>query len=300
MSEPKIWLLSFFCTVGIVLAFVGGFTVLTDPMWYFDHQNQWNQVQHPFNERQQKTNWLASHPANYDTLLLGSSRASYLNQYEFHQGDCYNYSVSSMKPAEFGEYLSFFISKNSKSLKKVYIGLDFFGTNTFAKFDFDEPSTIISHATSNGYFFKMLFNLDNFLQGWKNLIFHRDYYDRSNVKNSVCPEKKEDQLATYCREVYGKYEYDSSYKDHLQNLKRNFPEIDFHIFTTPVSEELLQTLEFCQREGDYLRWLQDIEEVFGSFDHMMVHGWQEEDFLDAHHPSTTGANKIIRLLEKDQ
>ena len=310
--SPNRWLVYFFFYSVLLLSFTALFNFLTDPMWFFSNNIRLNSACVMVDERQQKTNWLCTHPVCFDALLMGSSRASYINQNDFSSAQCFNYAVSSMKPEEYEEYLLFFSSLNQSSLKKVFIGLDFFGTNEYAKTDFQKPEVIISKAKSKVYFVKMLFNLDNVwfgLRGVINKYFPReDYYDRANVKHSVEMNNKtqvcDHQVDSYRKDVYGTYSYDSCFKRRLESLKEKFPCVDFHVFTSPVSAVLLDLLVECGRVDDYCRWLREIAEVFGHFDHFMIPSEfsrnSEEFFLDTHHLSPAAAKRMVQFIENHE
>ena len=57
---------------------------MIDPLWSFAYDNKFNTIQKGFNERQQKTNNVYFNGLNeYDRILLGSSRTTFINQNDF-------------------------------------------------------------------------------------------------------------------------------------------------------------------------------------------------------------------------
>ena len=87
MNRYKKWLLQFVVGGFIVFFLIFGgvvyFNYYIDPLWNFNHKNEWNDFQDGFDERQQKTNYILSHPFQYDSLMIGTSRVTYMNQFEF-------------------------------------------------------------------------------------------------------------------------------------------------------------------------------------------------------------------------
>ena len=105
--------LSFFVAI-----LIGGVNYIVDPLWMFDHSNKFNQKQDGFDERQQKTNYIYFKSKGYfDGILLGSSRATFVNQNDFKNMNIFNYSSSSMQPFEYKGYIDFAKKIKGKDLK---------------------------------------------------------------------------------------------------------------------------------------------------------------------------------------
>ena len=67
---------------------------IVDPLWLFNHSNKFNQKQGSYDERQLKSNYLYYNlKDNFDGILLGSSRATYVDQNDFENMKIFNYSV---------------------------------------------------------------------------------------------------------------------------------------------------------------------------------------------------------------
>ena len=81
---------------------------IVDPLWLFQHSNKFNQKQGSYDERQLKTNYLYYNlKDNFDGILLGSSRATYVNQNDFENMNIFNYSSGAMHPYEYKFYIDF-------------------------------------------------------------------------------------------------------------------------------------------------------------------------------------------------
>lgn len=297
-----------FCSIA------AGVNFLVDPLWSFDHDVLIGRYQVSFDERQQKTNWLAFHKVEYDTVILGNSRVTYMDT-KTVPGRAFNYSANSMKPSEYLPYLKFASSRSSMPIKTVLLGLSFGDTNGANVPAFERPEGYISHALSFGYRIKSLLN-SNVLTYAVDSI-HREIqgnvhsaYIRQGrkviAKKMVLPVpeselQKEiaDNLETYRKNVYGRsYTYQDN-KEIYRALRTAFPDAKFYIFTTPVTDHLLKLLVGEDRLNDYERWITDLVDVFGEVWHFMYFNsvtGNGENFKDAHHYSPRIAEVIVRKL----
>src|SRR4051812_12979960 len=111
MSKYKSWLIKLIITSLLVIAPIVGFVMYhnyqIDPLWNFNHANEYNDIQIGFDERQQKTNYVMARPFNYDSLLIGTSRVTYMDQSSFVNDDVFNYSLSEMHIDEYSPYINF-------------------------------------------------------------------------------------------------------------------------------------------------------------------------------------------------
>jgi len=297
-SSRWVWI-----TLGItilILLGVAGFNAWMDPLWTFDHAHRWNSIQAGFNERQQKTNHLTFTHRQYNSLVLGSSRVTYIDQHEFGAGPTYNYAVNNMLPYEYADYIDYAVQCNGREFEVIYIGLDFFATNGNLTLPnpFEDPSFYIQTARKFGYRYWSLLSFDTLKYSWQNLQSSRAglpvnfAYTRDNVKTlqPTTPEEKEQRIAAnlewYAKEAYGgDYEY-ASIKDILQTLQERYPNTRFVLFTTPIAEPLYQEIVKAGRLDDYQRWIRECVEVFGqAYDfttpNSVTRNW--EYFYDASH-----------------
>jgi len=267
-----------------------------------------------FDERQQKTNWVAFRKVEYDTIILGNSRVTYLDT-RVVPGKAFNYSASSMKPVEYLPYMKFVSSRSSMPIKTVVLGMSFADTNGSNAPSFEKPETYISRTRSFGYRLKPLFN-SNILRYSLGCI-RRDIH--GNVHNAYIRQGREvvskqmvlpvpeselqkesaDNLETYRKNVYGRsYTYQDN-KEIYRALRTAFPDVKFYIFTTPVTDHLLKLLVEEGRLNDYERWITDLVDVFGEVWHFMYFNsvtGNDENFKDAHHYSPRIAEVIVRKL----
>ena len=92
---------------------VAGFNAAMDPLWFFTHAHPLNRVQPGFDERAQKTNWLQARPGQFNAVMLGSSRSTYIDQNDLSPLHLFNYSVNAMWPQEYRQYLDHFAPEGS-------------------------------------------------------------------------------------------------------------------------------------------------------------------------------------------
>lgn len=275
--KPAHWL---WITLGITVVLLlgaAGFNAWIDPLWTFDHAHRFNSIQAGFNERQQKTNHLTFTKQQYRSLVLGSSRVTYIDQHEFGHGPTYNYAVNNMPPYEYADYIDYAVKCNGQEFQVIYIGLDFYCTNANLTLPnrFEDPQFYIQTASKFGYRFWNLLSFDALEYSWQNLQSSRAglpinfAYDRHNVKTlqPTTPQEKEQRIAAnlewYGKEAYGgDYQY-NDIKAILQSLRDSHPNTRFVVFTTPIAEPLYQEMIKAGRLPDYQRWLRDCTEVFG-------------------------------------
>lgn len=272
--------------------------VLVDPLWFFNHENRFNEVQEDFDERQQKINRVAFAGEEFDTLLIGSSRVTYIDQGEFREEDVFNMSSGHMSHKEYGPYLEYVEEKRGEPLDKVYIGFDFFATSENK--GVTDPAPFIENAEDRLYPLKAYLSRDILEQSFENAAasvknepFHRSY-NRNNAgtteklgaeetQERIEEKDQEFEEVTYDDQTYS---YDESFKEEMQKLRDAHPDTEFTAFTTPVTEDLFRTMQQEGREEDYEKWLHDITDVFGGVEHFMYVNSVTENpdyFYDAHH-----------------
>mgnify|MGYP001407195944 CR=1 FL=1 len=282
MSSKKFIAVVFGCFL-LVVGFVGGVNYLVDPLWTFNHSNQFNNAQNGFDERQQKTNYVYNRGLDeFDGILLGSSRTTFYNQNDFGDMKIYNYASSSMFPYEYKGYINFAKEIKGKDFKYIIIGADFFGTNVPKDVKFENPEFYIKNTTSFSYRYKMLLSTDALKKSIVNikntLKSGQEYYDRNNVKyqpkvsESERLERYTTNLKRHTMELsYPKYVYNENYLDILKEIKRDNPNTKFIIFTSAITSDLLVSIiKNGNRMQEYERWLRELIEVFGEVHHFMT------------------------------
>lgn len=168
----------------LFMGLVAAINFIVDPFWCFSHEIPIGKYQVGFDERQQKTNWLAFNDFDFDALIFGSSRVAYMDPLDIPL-NAFNYSVNSMKPEEFMDYAVFFDNKNPSIIKTFILGLGFFETNESHDLKSNEPSFYIKTTESFMFREKSLLNLRLLRNSLKAIYFElnkfkNDLYARNN------------------------------------------------------------------------------------------------------------------------
>ena len=278
----KIVLILFFTINIFPITIISIVNYLADPLWLFSNQNKFNERQAGFDERQQKTNYIYfKSKGDFDGILLGSSRATFVNQNDFVNMNIFNYSSNSMHAVEYKEYIDFAKKVKGKDLKYIIIGSDFYNTAIPKDIKFNKPDFYINNTTSFFYKYKMLFSYDLYLKSKEQIRTSIDnksmYYDRDNVKyqNKVSEEERKRRYDINLQRhteyfSYPKYELNNDYLNILKTIKKENPNSKFIIYTSAITADLLVSIiKNANRWEDYKKWLNELVEVFGEVYHFM-------------------------------
>lgn len=287
--------------ISICILPIALFNYFIDPLWTFNTNHKYNQIQTVINERQQKTNTLYFDNQPYDTLLIGSSRTTYINQNEFSNRNVFNYAVADLSFKDYNEMIEFAKSQKGVNLDTIIIGVDFFKTSiaeTSADSDFQ---TYLEQAKEPFYRYKNLLSLEvldysrhNYRLSNAGEIVEARNYNRENVADAFHIDRQQKEQETvekinkFRNEFFKdeKYEYNPEFKAMLELIKQNNPNTEFIIFTTPIYSGLFDALIEEGRYPDYVRWLEDITDVFGEVYHFMYPNSVTnniENYFDGHH-----------------
>lgn len=260
----------------ILFSGLGGviaFNAWMDPLWLFDHQHAFNRRQTGFDERQQKINRLLFGAPRFDALLLGSSRATYIDQHDFPGYEVFNLAASGMRPHEYGGYIDVAERTSGKPTSTVFLAIDFFATNRNYRGGEQSPETYFASAREPLYRLKNLVSADLFEKSLANFRARQaecDCYDRANVKHMAMPAGEQKvrnlhhDLDVFREHVYGSgYSYDEGLKEVWHQLRTRYPNTRFVVFTTPTAEPLFRLMVQTGHLADYERWLTDAVEEFG-------------------------------------
>jgi hypothetical protein len=300
MNSYRTFVIAFFTIFILVFGSTASFIYFMDPMWTFNHKHKWNDVQTVINERQQKTNAIHFQPFDYDSLLIGSSRSTYINQHDFTGMKVYNYAVSNMSVREYNSFIEYAKKERGSEFKTVLIGVDFFKSSLQESKVPLSLDSYIKQMNSPLYRYKNLVSYDllklskqNFEMSKNNQVLEERDYNRNNVANAKKVDPKVLQIQTkakiakFKQVFYGKtYQYNPNYKSYLMELKKNNPNTKFIVYTTPISAQLFAALVEERRLPDYKQWLEDITEVFGGVENFMYPNEVSNDitnYFDGHH-----------------
>ena len=299
MSYKK-FIITILSIVSTFIILAGSFIYYIDPLWLFSSSNKYNDVQVAINERQQKMNHIQFQPFEYDNLLLGSSRSTYINQYDFENMNVYNFAVSNISVREYNAFIEFAKKKRGKEFDTIFIGLDFFKTSVDQSNRAGTLDPYIEKISDPFFRVKNLFSwdalgyaYDNYKLSKDDSIIHLRSYNRENVaiakmdSYETISEQTDEKIERFKEVFYGEtYEYNENYASYLQELKDNNPNTRFVMFTTPISTPLFHALIEQGLLEDYERWLSDIVSVFGEVHNYMYPNSVTNDianYFDGHH-----------------
>lgn len=283
-------------------------------MWTFGHAHTYNDHQLLIDERQQKSNHMYFQPFHHRTLLIGSSRSTYINQHDFTDMDVYNFAVSDMSIREYESFIDSAVKANKEPFETIMIGVDFFKSSLQESAEAKNLDNYLETLHEPFYRYKNLISYDllmkyaweNYKKSRDNVILEERNYNRDNVAfakrideaalENVVAEKVE----RFRQFFYGDtYEYNPDYRAIFHQLQVKNPDTDFIIFTTPISTPLFEALVEKGRLPDYERWLRDLVAEFGEVQHFMYPNSVTDDishYFDGHHfypeVGTLIANKI--------
>ncbi|TYR75998.1 hypothetical protein FZC79_07545 [Rossellomorea vietnamensis] len=300
MNNYKVFIFTFLLLTIAVLGSFASFNYLIDPLWTFSHSHTYNNVQTVIDERQQKINSIHYSDFDYDTLLIGSSRTTYIDQHQFGNMDVYNFSASDLSFKEYPSFINYAKQERGKALDRIIIGIDFFKSSVDQSSEELSLEKYITVQNEPFYRFKNLLSQDVFDYAKKNFRLSKEdkivelrNYNRENVAYAkeleLEAKKKEtkEKIEKFRKVFYGKtYEYNPEFKEVLQQLKKENPETEFIIFTTPISSELFTALVEEGRFDDYQYWLSETISVFGGVHNFMYPNSvtdKIENYFDGHH-----------------
>lgn len=269
-------------------------------MWTFQKKFFLHQYQSDFNEGQQKINLIYFHKPSYETLIIGNSRTSYLNQTIVPNSKAFNLGINALDPSQYNKYIKYAQQHNSKKIKQIILTLDFqfylphstpITTNILKDFTEQTESFL--------YRYKLLFSLDTLKLSFKNIrnvlfdsykkrdktyneYFIADSYqkDPKNIKHKIKNHLNHLKLISYKPNL--------TYKDILLEIKNENKDVKFIVYISPLPEPVIK--EYIGNEENfklYKLWIKDIIDVFGNVHNFMhkndITEKYEVNFLDATH-----------------
>lgn len=267
MNRQK-WIMSTLSLLLLYLVTVGIINYTVDPFNIFKHKNFLNSYQIGFHERIQKTAYLKYNSSlDFDSILFGSSRATYYNQKSFKNMNLYNYSFSGAMPEEYSRYLEFAKSINSNKFKTIVLALDFYTYRKkidIEKYNNIEESKILFFLKKYFTFDTLKFSIVNIKRSITNKTSHRSY-DRNNIVHSDKVDENKVMLLAKNRskKYYDKFKVDNNYRKILAKLKDNNSNSKFIVFVPPLSKPFLDKIYSNKvLTNHYIDWLQIIISVF--------------------------------------
>lgn len=280
-------------------AATAGVNYWIDPLWHYGHANAFNKIQKVTNEREQKIAMLHYGPHDYNTMLIGSSRSTYIHPTAFEGWDVFNFSVANLS---IREVHSFMIYSQSQlpDLERYLIGVDFFKSS--------EKEAGVPRALTNYekkieqpfYRTKNLLSLDSLdisIQNFKKSVTETVDEDRlynrkgeafaNRLTKDEVKESTSLKIERFEEEFYGSnYTYYKDYPMILQKIKDAAGKDELTVYTTPISTDLFVALVNSGLLDDYEHWIRDLVAVYGGVWNFMYPNEITNDtmnYIDGHH-----------------
>lgn len=326
MNERK-WIVSILSCVTCFLGIIACLNLAIDPYFlYGTPSHKYNYFFNSINERVEKVNRIYYNKReSYDSVLLGSSRATYVNQYDFEGKKCFNFAAGSMVPFEYEYYLDL-MKQKGHSLHTIYLQIDFFGSNTLDKQTAKDRVNIAFEPLNNPFNrIQNIFTANKQLKDILVINFNRKrkgdtyyakndkYYSRNNIKYQErieekhrIPTLKYGLKALNLGFVGDKYNFDEEVlRNILINVKSHNPNSQFVVYTSPIPVILLAAeINFAKRWEEYKQWIRIHIEVFGGIYQFMgfneiTQNYKQHHFDHSHFYPYVGKMIAKTLTSKD-
>lgn len=239
-----------------------------DPLNIFG--NKYVDIIYRQNERELKSIYLQKNKKKFNTVIIGSSRTSYIPVSSYGNLTIFNYSMSGICIEEYIEYLNFFAETQGEP-SVIFLSFDFHTSNN----NYGKPADsrkIIDFTKSKikpiFYYFTLntLKNsLDVILQSRDDLT---EYYNRDIIKHRVntniplTDESIKNTLDEYTYNYLKRYEYREDYKKFLLTIRNRFPHSRIIVIICPVHDSLFNWTIQMISDKHYGRWINDIKDIF--------------------------------------
>jgi len=272
MNNKK-WLSIFLVSSFLCLGLVGLVNYVVDPLWIFNHSNNFNKHQSGFNERMQKSSYVQYHKnilKNKDTLLLGASTSTYNNENKFPGYRVFNYSVSSGTPMEYEELTSFAESIKKEKFENIMLGLDFSIQFVQNKVPFDmrelNYNKVVFFLRKYVSFEMLQHSLINIELSLKNITGHRAYNRYNIALVDEVAESEVNRIVDLTSKHYLENKaVNSEYLVTLKDFKSKYRDRNFIVYTTPTASPFLNEIYSNKRlKIAYIQWIKEITELFGT------------------------------------
>ena len=294
--------------------------VVVDPLWVLPQVGTRPLAYCVKDERQNKINravhgWLKI-IRHKDSLLLGSSRAAFIDTRFFNDENVYNMAVNGMLAREYGLFVKIF-SRNVMPPKKIFVGLDFFAFSSSdaadAHYVADDENRL---RRSKGLFYSLSKTLDlaTFRESLHAILRCSDpdypaptyrYRAVRHAPETASPAEKKKHIEHNIDELKfiftdKAFSVDPKYKRWLRAIKKNAEGAKIVPFITPVSAALFRQEMEEGRLTDYLDWVEEIVDVFGGvyqFGGLNDLTSDISKFDDAHHLYPSSWRPLVPILE---
>ena len=280
-----------------------------DPLWQWPHPFHLERWHRGFNERLQKTNYLASRGVGIDTLIIGTSRSRSFKAEWLGSENGFNYAMGSGLAREFAEYIEYAKKRSAIPLNLVMAEICEFGIFEIEP-GREKPSYYIANAEDGAKRIRSLFSLSTLeyaLDASKAPEPGRYHVSRlGNLELKTGHRTtREQQLEAierraehFAKDRYSK-PYDAAYPRYLADIREAAGGAEAIIYTSPVAWQLMKLfVEMGLLEG-YEARLRELAAEFGRVYHFFYPNaivMDNGSFIDADHPTGEAAELIISII----
>lgn len=283
----------------VLLGSVAAINWAIDPLWY-SHGNILTGKNFAFNERITKTNLFlrTKDQANYNCIILGSSRVTALRTSNFTENKCFNYAL---KGGEIPDFVNYAESLKNEGINPeiVYIGVD--GLN-FVEKERTKQEPLNLHTLSTKSPIEAYLSIDVLLFSAMTLLGVSpdpgNYYDRDFEPVDFA------EPPVYTPDFYAPaspQKCDLSAVESFANLRNTFPESKFVGYVPPrsawsmINDTYGRELMDCYLLGFYQ--LTKSYDAMYDFSAPSTVTKNPDNTFDGSHYSVTINNKIAQILQ---
>ena len=292
--------------------------VYVDPLWVVPQLGDRPFLYCVKDERQNRVNRIIHGRVAADGLVLGSSRAAFINPAFFRDNAIFNLAVNGVKTSEFVEYSRIFAAHRGQP-KKVYAAFDFWGyvdqDGTGGEGAVQKARAIEAEAADPGYPIKQVLDWEvgryslEVLGSCSSPSYrgHTFRYDGTRHAKPVHYDLWHEQLlldqAVYFAETLfsdAKFKADWRFREQIAELERVLPTSEIVPLVLPITADLFLAEMAEGRLDDYFAWLEMLIQEFGSvryFAGLNAFTRNVRNFLDAHHVQGDLTKAIADILE---
>ena len=252
-----------------------------------------------------KTRNVSRDPNTYNALLIGSSRVYDVD----HVTDCnfsiYNYGFIQAVPKDYPAFIKY--ACENQPIKKVIIGLDFFGSSKKGLNDATaswKDSELYVDDIKSENIFKSLYSIYDFPR-FKRLVNYKvlgnDPFARSKEPKKSRPVNKEWRPAFWnmYQGAYTAYAFNDSLGAVYKRIKRASKGAELVVYITPESKILFELLSEKGLQDEYEQFLNVTVAHFDTVYNMMeVNEFTSspENFKDESHLTNAALHSIVCAL----
>jgi hypothetical protein len=289
-----------------------------DPLWIVPQLGDRPFLYCVRDERQNRVNRLVHGRSDADAVLLGSSRAAFVNPAFFRDNRVFNLAVNGMQTIEYVEYGRIFAAQVAPP-KKVYAAFDFWGyvdqdgtagTGTVAK-----ARAIEAEAADPWYPVRQILDWEVARYSWEvaskcsssSYRGHTFRYDGTRHAKPVDYDLWHEQSLLQQAEFFvdnlfsdARFNADRRYREKLVALKRTLPGSEIVPLVLPITADLFLAEMAEGRLDDYFDWLETLVHQFGAvryFAGLNAFTRNIRNFYDAHHVLGELTKSIVDILE---